>query len=98
MAELFPYSLRKNQKDIMQEITDALVQRRQFAFESGTGSGKTICVLAAALTFALKNNKKVIYTTRTNAQQQQVIRELRGTLKILLPSKETRGLRKKQRM
>jgi len=81
MAELFPYSLRKNQKEIMQEITDALTQRRQFAFESGTGSGKTICVLAAALTFALENNKKIIYTTRTNAQQQQVILELRAIKK-----------------
>ncbi|MCX6663340.1 MAG: ATP-dependent DNA helicase [Euryarchaeota archaeon] len=81
MAELFPYSLRKNQKEIMREITDALTQRRQFAFESGTGSGKTICVLAAALTFALENNKKIIYTTRTNAQQQQVILELRAIKK-----------------
>jgi len=65
----------------MREITDALAQRRQFAFESGTGSGKTICVLAAALTFALENNKKIIYTTRTNAQQQQVILELRAIKK-----------------
>jgi DNA excision repair protein ERCC-2 len=81
MAELFPYSLRKNQKEIMREITDTLTQRRQFAFESGTGSGKTICVLAAALTFALENNKKIIYTTRTNAQQQQVILELRAIKK-----------------
>jgi len=81
MAELFPYSLRKNQKEIMQEITDALTQQMQFTFESGTGSGKTICVLAAALTFALENNKKIIYTTRTNAQQQQVILELRAIKK-----------------
>jgi len=81
MAELFPYSLRKNQKEIMQEITDTLAQRRQFAFESGTGSGKTICVLAAALAFALEHNKKIIYTTRTNAQQQQVILELRAIKK-----------------
>ena len=81
MAELFPYLLRKNQKEIMEEITDALTQRKQFTFESGTGSGKTICVLAAALTFALENSKKIIYTTRTNAQQQQVILELRAIKK-----------------
>ena len=56
-------------------------KRKQFIFESGTGSGKTICVLAAALTFALENNKKIIYTTRTNAQQQQVILELRAIKK-----------------
>jgi DNA excision repair protein ERCC-2 len=81
MAEFFPYILRKNQKDIMSEITDALSQRKQFVFESGTGSGKTVCVLAAALKFALENNKKIIYTTRTNAQQQQVILELRAIKK-----------------
>jgi DNA excision repair protein ERCC-2 len=77
MAELFPYLLRKNQKEIMQEITDTLTHKKQFIFESGTGSGKTICVLASLLPLALKNNKKIIYTTRTNAQQQQVILELR---------------------
>jgi DNA excision repair protein ERCC-2 len=78
MAQLFPYSPRKNQKEIMQEITDALEKKKQFVFESGTGSGKTICVLAAALSYALENQKKIIYTTRTNAQQQQVILELRA--------------------
>lgn len=77
MAEFFPYSPRKNQKEIIEDITNALVKRKQFIFESGTGSGKTICVLAAALSYALENNKKIIYTTRTNAQQQQVIHELR---------------------
>jgi DNA excision repair protein ERCC-2 len=78
MAQLFPYSPRKNQEEIMQEITEALGKKKQFAFESGTGSGKTICVLAAALSYALENQKKIIYTTRTNAQQQQVILELRA--------------------
>ena len=78
MAELFPYQLRKNQNDIMAVIADALARRNQFVFESGTGSGKTVCVLAATVQFALENKKKIIYTTRTNAQQQQVILELRA--------------------
>lgn len=81
MAELFPYVPRKNQKEIIQEITKAVTKRQQFVFESGTGSGKTVCVLAAALDYALENNKKIIYTTRTNAQQQQVIHELRAIKK-----------------
>ncbi len=78
MAELFPYTQRTHQSEIMQEIADTLTRGKQFVFESGTGSGKTICVLAAALQYALENNKKIIYTTRTNAQQQQVILELRA--------------------
>lgn len=81
MAELFPYVPRKNQEEIIQEITNAVAKQQQFVFESGTGSGKTICVLAAALSYALEHNKKIIYTTRTNAQQQQVIHELRAIKK-----------------
>lgn len=77
MAGFFPYTARKNQQDIIQDITETVKKEQQFIFESGTGSGKTICVLAATLDYALAHNKKVIYTTRTNAQQQQVILELR---------------------
>ncbi|UCH71756.1 MAG: ATP-dependent DNA helicase [Thermoplasmatales archaeon] len=61
----------------MQTITKILDNRQQLVFESGTGSGKTICALSATLEFALENNKKIIFTTRTNAQQRQVILELR---------------------
>ncbi|UCD14311.1 MAG: ATP-dependent DNA helicase [Thermoplasmatales archaeon] len=61
----------------MQDIRNALESRNHFVFESGTGSGKTICVLSSTLQFALENDKKIVYTTRTNAQQRQVILELR---------------------
>lgn len=74
----FPYTPRKNQIAIMQTIKRTLEERNQLIFESGTGSGKTICTLSAALEYALENNKKIIYTTRTNAQQRQVILELRA--------------------
>ncbi len=74
---LFPYKPRKNQIAIMQTIKNCLETKRDIVFESGTGSGKTICTLSSTLDFALNNNKKIIYTTRTNAQQRQVILELR---------------------
>jgi DNA excision repair protein ERCC-2 len=74
---LFPYTPRKNQTAIMQTIKRVLADRKNLVFESGTGSGKTICTLTSTLDFALENNKKIIYTTRTNAQQRQVILELR---------------------
>ncbi len=74
---LFPYKPRKNQIAIMQTIKNSLEARRDIIFESGTGSGKTICTLASTLEFAFENNKKIIYSTRTNAQQRQVILELR---------------------
>jgi DNA excision repair protein ERCC-2 len=74
---LFPYTPRKNQIAIMQTIKNTLSARGNLVFESGTGSGKTICTLSASLEYALENNKKIIYSTRTNAQQRQVILELR---------------------
>jgi len=74
---LFPYTPRKNQIAIMQTIKNTLDAGSDIVFESGTGSGKTICTLSASLEYALENNKKIIYSTRTNAQQRQVILELR---------------------
>lgn len=76
--ELFPYKPRKNQIAIMENIKNTLEQHTNIIFESGTGSGKTICTITSALEFALKNEKKIVYTTRTNAQQRQVILELRA--------------------
>ncbi len=78
---LFPYPFRKYQRDIIKDITSALQMQQHLVFESGTGSGKTICALSAALAYALEHEKKIIYTTRTNAQQQQVILEIRAIQK-----------------
>jgi len=77
VMELFPYMPRKNQTAIMQTIKNTLTVGGNIVFESGTGSGKTICALTSTLEYALNNSKKIIYTTRTNAQQRQVIMELR---------------------
>ena len=74
---LFPYKPRKNQTAIMQTIKNILESKGDIVFESGTGSGKTICTLTSTLEYTLENNKKIIYSTRTNAQQRQVILELR---------------------
>lgn len=75
--KLFPYEPRSNQKIIMEHIDAALKDKGHVVAESGTGSGKTICTLAPALEFAMKKKKKVLYLTRTNSQQKQVIIELR---------------------
>jgi DNA excision repair protein ERCC-2 len=74
---IFPYEPRKNQTAIMKTIKNTVDKKEDIVFESGTGSGKTICALTATLEFAIDNNKKIIYSTRTNAQQKQVISELR---------------------
>ena len=56
---LFPYKPRKNQTAIMQTIKRILNDHQDLVFESGTGSGKTICTLTATLEYALENNKKL---------------------------------------
>ena len=75
---IFPYEPRKNQIAIMQTMKRTIDDRIPLVFESGTGSGKTICTISAALEYAIEHDKKIIYTTRTNAQQRQVILELRS--------------------
>lgn len=86
--ELFPYEPRRNQVAITQTLKNILNEKKDIIFESGTGSGKTICALASTIEYALENNKKIIYTTRTNAQQRQVILELREIRKKLGRNKE----------
>ena len=86
--DLFPYKPRKNQTAIMQTIKNTLIVGGDIVFESGTGSGKTICALSSTLQYALENNKKIVYTTRTNAQQRQVIIELREIRKKVKDHKE----------
>jgi DNA excision repair protein ERCC-2 len=75
--DIFPYVPRDNQKIIMKHISSILEKKGHLITESGTGSGKTICSLAPSLEYSLKNKKKVLYLTRTNSQQKQVIIELR---------------------
>ncbi|HEC81836.1 MAG TPA: ATP-dependent DNA helicase [Thermoplasmatales archaeon] len=77
LMKLFPYKTRSYQRNIIQHIEESLTTGTPLVLESGTGSGKTVCAVSSTLAYALKNNKKIVYTTRTNAQQKQVIEETR---------------------
>jgi DNA excision repair protein ERCC-2 len=76
----FPYGERKFQNDIMQDILSVLVNKEHLLMESGTGTGKTISTLAPSVAFALTNGKRILYLTRTNSQQTQVILEMRAII------------------
>lgn len=71
------WGLRDYQKNLVEYITKTLHTHPGVAIEAPTGSGKTITGLAAAIDFSLKNGRKVLYLTRTNSQQEQVLKELR---------------------
>ncbi len=97
----FPYSPRKFQRDIMEAIGTTFSKRGHMVLESGTGTGKTIVALAPAVEYARKNGKKVLYLTRTNSQQRQVIVELRALAKELKKNGEKlfgMGLQGRQNM
>ncbi len=74
----FPYEPRSVQKEIIKDIVTALDDNRHIVIESGTGTGKTIVSLASALDHAFRNNKRILYLTRTISQSDQVMRELRA--------------------
>lgn len=75
--ELFPYPPRPHQMELVKAITSCVRCKGHLIVESGTGTGKTICALTGSLQAALDQGKKVIYLTRTNSQQRQVMLELR---------------------
>ncbi len=77
MYELFPYSPRENQNEMMDDIGNCLQKGKSLIYQAATGSGKTICTLTPTLEYAGNNGKKILYLTRTNSQQRQVLLELR---------------------
>lgn len=81
--EIFPYIYRTGQKVIIEKLQSVLAQGSHLAMESGTGTGKTVSALTPALCVALAQKKRIIYLTRTNSQQRQVLMELRQLRKKL---------------
>jgi DNA excision repair protein ERCC-2 len=75
--DLFPYTPRPHQVELVQAISANVRSGAHLVIESGTGTGKTICALSGTLQSALDKGKKAIYLTRTNSQQRQVMLELR---------------------
>ena len=74
----FPYKPRKYQKEMMDAVASALSQGKNLIMQASTGSGKTICALAPSVDYAIENNMRILYLTRTNSQQRQAIREMRA--------------------
>ncbi len=74
---LFPYQPRQGQEQLMDIIGSSLERRAHLVVESGTGTGKTVCALSACLEHCKARGKKLLYVTRTNSQQRQVMFELR---------------------
>ncbi len=74
---IFPYSPRPGQDRLSGLVSSACSDRAHLVVESGTGTGKTVCALSACVEFCKNRGKKILYVTRTNSQQKQVMVELR---------------------
>jgi DNA excision repair protein ERCC-2 len=77
MPQSFPYSPRPGQERLVGLVSAACEKRAHLVLESGTGTGKTVCALCGALELCRSRGKKLLYVTRTNSQQRQVMLELR---------------------
>jgi len=78
MPGLFPYPPRDGQLIIVDAIRSAVEEERAVVIEAATGTGKTVSALVGILDVTLEKGLKVLYSTRTNAQQKQVIAEARA--------------------
>lgn len=73
--DLFPYTYRDGQEDMVKFLYDVSIIGGAAVIESGTGTGKTISSLSAAIDASKSTGCKVIYLTRTKSQQKQVVTE-----------------------
>ncbi len=69
-------ALRAYQEEVVEFVTSALNSEGHAAIEAPTGSGKTLMSLVSAIRNR-KDGQKILYLTRTNSQQEQVMADLR---------------------
>lgn len=91
----FPYdSLRENQNNYIDRINEGVSNGRNVVLEAPTGFGKTISVLAGALSYAKSMGFRIVYLSRTHKQMDRVIRELmkiNDGVEVSIPGVSMRG-------
>ena len=74
-APRLPYPPRPGQEELVAAIHRSQSEGGHLVAEAGTGTGKTITALTASLATTKADHRRLVYATRTNAQQTQVVRE-----------------------
>ena len=77
---ILPYPPRPGQAELVAAIEAAQREGRHLVAEAGTGTGKTVSALGASVASTAKDGRKLVYVTRTNAQQSQVVKEHKALL------------------
>ncbi|MBN2880509.1 ATP-dependent DNA helicase [Candidatus Woesearchaeota archaeon] len=66
---LFPYEkIRDEQETLIESANDAIMNSKHLVAHAPTGLGKTVSVIAPALSYAINNNKQVLFLTSRHTQ------------------------------
>ncbi len=91
----FPYkSLRQNQDSYMEKVNEGVKNGNNVILEAPTGFGKTISILAGALSYAKSMGYRLVYLSRTHKQMDRVIKELmkiNESVEVSIPGVSMRG-------
>lgn len=73
----FPFeSIRKNQRDFVNDFSSALKNKQNFICHAPTGIGKTAAVLAPAVWYAKEHEKTIIFLTSRHTQHRIALETL----------------------
>ncbi len=71
-------SIRKGQREMMNDIMDALENKKHILCHAPTGMGKTDGALSPALTYALENGQSIFFLTPKISQHKIAVQALKG--------------------
>ncbi len=75
----FPHeTIRESQKELTEKILEAIKNKKCLLANAPTGLGKTAASISAALTYALKNNKLVIFITPKHTQHKIAVETIKA--------------------
>jgi len=73
----FPYPrLREQQKELMNDVRNAVDNSKHLLVDAPTGSGKTIGVLYPCIEYAIENDKNIFFLTSRHSQHKMAIETL----------------------
>ncbi len=89
-------SFREGQKQIIIDILDVLENKKNIILHAPTGTGKTDASLSAAISYALENNKKILFLTPKTSQHKialEVIKDINTKYNLKLKAIDFVGKR-----
>jgi DNA excision repair protein ERCC-2 len=82
MSNYFPYDiLRSGQKEIIDNINEALNYKKHLLIHAPTGIGKTAATLSPTIEYAIKNKKTVFFLTSRHTQHKIVVDTVKEIIK-----------------